>query len=529
MNPTNSIHHLVMRNTKSSINSKSFLILLSVICFSADLEWMQTLEASDFEENHEKRESGEMERPSLSESDYYPLSTLSFPPELKLEVGGLAWTPEGELGIAIRKGEIWILKDPLAKEPSAYVQFAEGLHEPLGLAWRDGSFYTVQRTELTRITDLDGDGVADEYATIAKGWGVSGAYHEYAYGPVFDPDGAAWITLNATLGKRLNSDRNWRGWSLKVEPDGSWRPISGGFRSPSGIGSNLDGDIFVSDQQGNWFPTCPIIHVREGAFHGHAEALEFCDLPGATFKIEGALPQNIPLPKAYEQIEPYVPPAVWLPYRKMGMSATDILCDSTKGKFGPFAGQLFVGEFTMSMITRVDLQKVDGQYQGACFRFREGLQSAAMRLEWADDGSLFVGETNRGWNSLGDASYGLQRLQWSGEMPFEIQQMKARPKGFELTFTQPLDPAIATDLLSYAMKSYTYEYHSAYGSDEIDAHPVEIDSVMIDEENRKIYLECKNLETGYVYELQMKGLRSVEGHSLLHDTGYYTLNKIPGD
>ena len=107
--------------------------------------------------------------------------------------------------------------------------------------------------------------------------------------------------------------------------------------------------------------------------------------------------------------------------------------------------------------------------------------------------------------------------------------MKARPRGFELTFTHPIDPAIALDLSSYAMKSYTYEYHSAYGSDEIDTQPVEIASVITDEENRKIYLECKNLKTGYVYELQMKGLRSIEGHSLLHDTGYYTLNKIPGD
>ena len=39
------------------------------------------------------------------------------------------------------------------------------------------------------FADTDGDGSADEYLAAAKGWGVSGNYHEYAYGPAFDKDG----------------------------------------------------------------------------------------------------------------------------------------------------------------------------------------------------------------------------------------------------------------------------------------------------------------------------------------------------
>lgn len=461
-----------------------------------------------------------------TEADYYSLQTIDFPEELKLEVGGLAWTPDGSLGIAIRKGEIWILDDPLSANPSEYRRFAEGLHEPLGLAWKDGAFYTVQRTELTRIADTDGDGMADLYRTVAKGWGVSGNYHEYAYGPEFDPEGNAWITLNCSIGKGLNSQRNWRGWSLKVAQDGNWTPVSAGFRSPSGIGSNLEGDIFVSDQQGNWFPTCPIIHVREGAFHGHRDALEFCELPGSTLKPKAPLQSNILLPEAYKKNPAFQPPAVWLPYRKMGMSATDILCDTTEGKFGPFAGQLFVGEFTMSMVTRVFLEKINGHYQGACFRFREGLQSAVMRLEWGQDGSMYIGQTNRGWNSLGTASYGLQHLTWTGKTPFEIQKMELQPDGFLLTFTQPADPESITLKGEEAIEmiSYTYEYHQDYGSEEKDTQTLNIEKAELDTTGQRLKLQIRPLKEGYVHELSMPGLKSAEGLPLLHSEAFYTLN-----
>ncbi|MFM7428450.1 MAG: hypothetical protein ACKO1F_00975, partial [Flammeovirgaceae bacterium] len=69
----------------------------------------------------------------------------------------------------------------------------------LGLEFRDAAFWTAQRSELTRIADTDGDGVADDYATAAKGWGVTGHYQEYAYGPKPDGDGTFWLTLNTGL------------------------------------------------------------------------------------------------------------------------------------------------------------------------------------------------------------------------------------------------------------------------------------------------------------------------------------------
>ena len=356
---------------------------------------------------------------------------------------------------------------------------------------------------------------------------MTGNYHEYAYGPAIDHAGNMWVALNCSIGKGSNPNNQWRGWSLRVKPDGSWVPMSGGFRSPSGIGTNLTGDVFATDQQGNWFPTCPLMHLKRGTFHGHADSLPFTQLPKATFKVDGELPKNLTVTQAAQRIGAYQLPAVWFPYRKMGMSTTDILADSTQGKFGPFAGQLFCGEFTMSFVSRVFLEKVNGEYQGACFRFRDGLDCAALRLQWGADGSMYIGQSNRGWNSLGTKSYGLQRLQWTGKVPFEIKTMSARPDGFVLTFTQRVDSRTATNPKSYLLSSYTYPYHSKYGGEEIDVKTLTVKSSTLDAAKQSVHLKIDGLRAGYVHELHADGVKDPKGQPLLHKAAYYTLNRIP--
>jgi len=466
-----------------------------------------------------------------SEADYYKLITLPIPEGLKLEVSGLAALGDGRLAAAIRKGEVWMIDNAYADPPLnvKYTRFASGLHEPLGLLERDGGLLLVQRSELTELRDTNNDGVADVYGAIAKGWGVTGNYHEYAYGPKLDGAGNLWITLNCSIGKNPpQADTNaWRGWSLIVKPNGEIRPMSGGMRSPSGIGINAEGDAFFTDQQGNWVPTCSLHHMREGAFHGHADSLQFTNLPGATFKIEGKLEQGIRIGEAAKKIGPLVLPAVWFPYIKMGMGSTDIVLDDSDGRFGPFAGQLFVGDFTMSLISRVYLEKVGGEYQGACFPFRKGFQSAVLRMAFGEDGSMFVGETNRGWNSTGAASYGLQRLVWTGRTPFEVKTMSATPNGFELTFTQAVDATAASDVRSYTMNSYTYDYHETYGCEELDKRNLNIRSATVSPDRLRVRLVIDSLRETFVHELHLPDVRNINGAALLHPVGYYTLNQIP--
>ena len=490
------------------------------------------------------------------ESDFYRIVTIATseaatqsrdkfwkpaPEDLVLEVSGIAPLDENRIAVAIRKGEIWILSGVYDDPPVnvTYHRFAEALHEPLGLIYREGAFHTVQRSELTRISDTDGDNVADEYRTVAKGWGTTGNYHEYAYGPEVDGDGNLWLTLNIGLGINRKQPRvltnsvlgvaqaAWRGWGMKVTPDGELMPVCAGMRSPSGLGANRDGDMFYTDQQGNWVGTNTLHHMRSGAFFHHPDALASMDQPGSPITGIQSIPSGVPFPEALNRLPQMNPPAVWFPYKKVGQSATDIMLDDSGGKFGPFDGQLFVGEFTLSSVNRVFLEQVDGDYQGACFPFREGFASAVIRLAQGADGSLFAGLSNRGWSSLGGASYGLQRLIWTGKTPFEIKEMRARHTGFELVFTKPVDLQAASDVASYAMASHTYTYHETYGSDEIQKQTLTVQKAKVSEDGLRVMLEVGGLREYFVHELVATGVRSAAGEPLLHPDAYYTLNRVP--
>ena len=122
---------------------------------------------------------------------------------LALEVGGMDFAAPDRLAVAIRKGEVWLL-DGILSRPSdqiTYKLFASGLHEPLGLLHDRDGLLVAQRTEVTRLRDVNNDGVADEYLTACSGWNVSGSYHGYAYGPRRDGHGNLWVALNVDMGE----------------------------------------------------------------------------------------------------------------------------------------------------------------------------------------------------------------------------------------------------------------------------------------------------------------------------------------
>jgi hypothetical protein len=145
---------------------------------------------------------------------------------------------------------------------------------------------------------------------------------------------------------------------------------------------------------------------------------------------------------------------------------------------------------------------------------------------WGKDGSMFVGGTNRGWGG-GSKPYSLDRLVWTGKTPFEVLEMKARPNGFELKFTQPVDPATAGDVTAYKMKSWTYNYHRDYGDKQRDEQPLTIAKATVSADKQSVILEIDGLKPFYVHELRLPGVKNAEGDKLLHDVGYYTLQKIP--
>ncbi len=474
---------------------------------------------------------GKKKQPAANtgEEEYYKLLRFDLPPGEVLEAGAIEIMPDGKVAVGTRRGEIWMIDNAYSEDPkqAKFTRFAHGLHEVLGLAQKDGWLYVTQRPDVSRIKDTNRDGKADLFEVVTDGWEINGDYHEYAFGSRFDKDGNLWITLCLT--GSFNSNHKFRGWAGKVTPDGKFVPTTSGVRSPGGVGFNAVGDVFYTDNQGPWNGACGLKQLTVGGFVGHPDSFKWYKEKEAQYL--GPAPK---VPKSgsrimieAKKIPQFVPTCVIFPYGKMGQSASGIDCDLSGGKFGPFEKQLFVGDQTHSTVMRVFLEKVNGRYQGVCFPFRQGFGSGNVPVRFGKDGSLFVGGTSRGWGSRGNKPFAVERLVWTGKVPFEIHEMRAKPDGFELTFTKPVDPKAAGAVDSYKMKTFTYIYQSAYGSPEVDATTPKITKVQVGADGKRVRLWVDGLQEGHIHDLTAAGVRSADGAPLLHNEAYYTLNYIP--
>ena len=462
------------------------------------------------------------------ESDHYALVDVPIPDGVVLEVGGLLPLQDGRLLVCTRRGDLWALDDPLSAAPR-WSLWADGLAEPLGLlAGDDGEILVAQRGELSALSDRDGDGQADHYRTVCDDWEISGSYHEYAFGPARDGDGKLWVTLNRPFDNEPFGSVDWRGWAVTIDEAGVMTTECAGLRSPAGVATSPWGEVFYTDNQGEWCGASKLSLLSPGSFYGHPWGIDSCDLPGSGVAHPGELPDGTLMPMAAADIDNFALPAVWFPYDIMGRSPSGFCWDLTDGVFGPFTGQLFVGDQYQASVMRVSLEQVDGHWQGACFPFRRGLASGVIRVSFANDGSLIAGASDRGWPSLGESSFGLQRLVYTGVMPFEMLTIEALPQGFTVRFTEPVDPPTASDPASWAARRFTYRLHSDYGSDETDPWDLDIVSVTVAADGLSAQVLIDGLAEGYVHALSAPGVRSVDGRPLLHDQGFYTLIERPG-
>ena len=462
----------------------------------------------------------------------YRVENIATPPGLSAEVGGIAFMPDGRLVACFHRGEVYLYN----VADKVWTLFAEGLHDPLGVvAVSDREVVVMQRPELTRIRDTDGDGVADDYTTICDDFGMTGNYHEFAFGPVLDRDGNFVVALNVASNgagirhevrgplnprstysptNRMYSAAPWRGWIVKITPSGKLTPFASGFRSPNGLGFDAEGNLFVPDNQGDWVGSSPLYKVEPGGFHGHPASLAW--KTGETRE-----PAAIPL----EELDAMrTRPSFIFPHNLMANSPTQPLLDTTRGKFGPFAGQMLIGEMNKARIIRLIPDKVDGQLQGAAVPFLDGggLQKGNNRLVFAPDGSLWVGQTDHGW--AGDK--GLQRIVWTGETPLDVLEMRLTRRGFDLLFTRPLNAAIAAEPASYRVKRYDYDYHAAYGSKQHDLEELEVGTVHLSPDRRRVSLGFSDLIAWRIYELHLDALRAEDGTPIANPLVCYTLNHL---
>lgn len=392
-------------------------------------------------------------------------------------------------------------------------RFARGMNEPMGVLVKDGEIHLGNKAEITRLSDTDKDGVADLFECVNRDWDYTGSYNSFSYGPVLDRKGNLVV---ANAGHAGRWDARHMGWALRFKPGSDKAvPFASGFREPNGIGTfGPDKDIFVTDNQGAWIGACRLNHLQDGRFFGH--------------------PSSLPAKKEnYAGRKTYTWPAIWFPY-KLARSSSG-LCEITDDRFGPFKGQMLVGDFQNAIVTRVQLEKVNGEWQGAVWPFLKGFQSGVNRLVMGPDGHLYVGGCKTvAWAANAPFSQGLERVKFSGKIPFEVKTVRAMPDGFELTFTKPVNPKAAGDAAGYDVWQYQYKYHAKYGSPEFDHDGkkdsftvIDVKSATVSKDGQKVRLRLEGWKAGFVTAVRGLDARSTEGEKLWHDTFYYTLNRIP--
>jgi hypothetical protein len=178
-------------------------------------------------------------------------------------------------------------------------------------------------------------------------------------------------------------------------------------------------------------------------------------------------------------------------------------------------------------IILADVERINGQYQGACFPFWGKGLLGPVSLAFDPKGHLYVGGiTEPGWMAQPDRG-ALFRIDFTGQTPFEIQSIRVLPRGFRVVYTRPVARQSATDAASYRLERYRYEYTGAYGSPELDRTAVSVERVALSEDGRSVELTTAPLVKDRVYLISAPGVRSADGQALVHPTGAYTLNEIP--
>ncbi|MCC6463291.1 MAG: DUF1080 domain-containing protein [Saprospiraceae bacterium] len=447
-------------------------------------------------------------------SSVHPAFTLSQArPETFLpKVAGMDFLSDGRMVVTTwdAMGGVYLLDHVESGDPKKIKLklIAKGLAEPLGVKVVDDTIFVLQKQELTKLVDLDGDDIIDEYQCFAKGWKASANFHEFAFGLVYK-DGYFYATLAIAIlpgGASARPQIPDRGKVLRISrKDGSLEFIARGLRTPNGIGIGPDNEIFVADNQGDWLPSSKILHVKEGAFYN-------------SFAVDSAVVAAMPIQQ----------PVVWLPQDEIGNSPTQpaLLRD------GPYAGQLVQGDVCYGGLQREFIEKINGEYQGCVFKFTQGLEGGTNRLAWGPDGGLYIGMIGNpgNWSQADKLWYGLQRLKYNGNSVFEMLAVRAKSNGLELEFTEPLRTGDGWNPADYLVKQWWYKPTNQYGGPKMDEEGLKVVSASVSADRKKVFLQIEGIKPGHVVYLRLRNLPLSDlGHEIWTTEAWYTMNAIPAN
>jgi mono/diheme cytochrome c family protein len=398
--------------------------------------------------------------------------------------------------------------------------FADGLAAPYGIHDGGPSLHVLTKSALLEVWD-------GKVQVLASGWGHTDDYHDWAVGLPRNERGEYFIGLPCQQDERSAAAAKYRGTVLKLTPrmptdDNPLRydlnVVSTGHRFPMGLALDRAGELFVTDNQGNYNPFNELNHVRPGAFFGFINANEKKDNSfQAPPLIEPAIDIPHPWTRSVNGICFLHTPE---PLRKEGQTI-----------FGPLEGHLIGCEYDTRRLVRMTLQKVGDTYQGAAYPLSLEPSSpdkgflGPVVCAVSPRGELYVGSMrDSGWGAGNNIGEVVQVKIEPDKLLAGIAEMRAVAGGFAIDFFRPVDAAKAANAANYSLSSYRRESTPAYGGPDLDRRIERIAGIEVAPDCRRVILKLAELREGFVYELQVKNL-TADG-SLFHpDEAHYTLRK----
>ncbi len=122
---------------------------------------------------------------------------------------GIDFFPDGHsAALCTWSGDVWVVSgiDHECSELT-WKRFATGLNNPMGVKIVDGIVYTIDRSQITKLVDLNGDGEADFYQNFNNDCTLTANFHEMAFDLQTDSQGNFYFSKSSAIWRRLSG---WR-------------------------------------------------------------------------------------------------------------------------------------------------------------------------------------------------------------------------------------------------------------------------------------------------------------------------------
>lgn len=416
-----------------------------------------------------------------------------------MRFGGFDFFADGKrAAICTWNGDVWVVGGiDGGLSQLTWKRIVTGLFQPLGVKIVDEQIYVTCRDQIARLHDLNGDDEIDYIENFNNDHQVTEHFHEFAMGLQTDAEGNFYYAKSAR--HALPAVVPHHGTLLKVSKDGSKTEIiANGFRAANGVCINDDGTFFVTDQEGHWTPKNRINLVRPGGFYGNMFGYH-----NRTSSADADMEQ----------------PVVWIT-NEMDRSPGELVWVKSKN-WGPLNGALLNLSYGTGKIYVVPHETLGGQMQGGVMPLdMPDFPTGTMRGRFHPKNGHLYACGLYGWagNKQGDG--GFYRVRAAGKPSYSIVGLHARSKQIELTFTEPLDSASATDPQNYVVKVWSLKRSADYGSKHINEHPLQITRATLTADKKSVALTIPDLAPTMGMEIKCN-LRGADGAPFtrtLHNT-----------